>query len=180
MIMLVRFQLDRLSFLKIENFLTCQFLTSEINFQLLIIRILFFMQFKKNNSSLSRGFTLVELLIVVALIIILISIILVSTSDSKGKANRSAFLNELRGSISGLALQCNSGVLSAPTNLNNGNWTVVSANCGVSGNGKFCLSVSNKNAFVSTGVGGCTVFVGSEGIFSDNGCTIPIAATTCK
>lgn len=137
------------------------------------------MYIKKTELKFSNGFTLVELLIVIALIIIISGVILIVTRDSKGKANRAAFFSEAQGAIHGLILQCNSGPITVPTISNNITWGLVSSSCDATGNGNFCLSAVNKNNFVNTNINECTVYVGMEGVYNDNLCTIRADSAAC-
>lgn len=144
---------------------------------------------KKNDLSLyherrttsKKGFTLVELLIVIAIIGVLASIVLVNLQGAGGKANRAAFFSELSGSTGGIMAVCTDKLISGNlTNTSNVLWyTPAKDSCGPTGAKTFCALARNKNEFVNTAVDTCNAYVGPNGIFRDNTCQTPIDSSYC-
>ena len=93
------------------------------------------------------GFTIIELLMVVALIGILASIIMVSLENARRKANLAAFKHEVSGSVAGLIAECDSNAITTPAETNNVKWTQLDdAGCGVSGDVQFTITANPRRA----------------------------------
>lgn len=98
------------------------------------------MQFKLNKMKKEEGFTLVELLLVLAIISILSGTILVSVTSHKAKAHQSRMLAQLAGAIQNMVLcRSDQGAITEPNTstgggnicslgVNYGTWPVVGTN----------------------------------------------------
>ena len=116
--------------------------------------------------SVKKGFTLLELLVVVAVIIILISAIIISMSSARTKSQLAAFKSETRGSYNGLANLCTTtgnAFSNTPDDTKytnwDGNWDVASNNRNCSSDGKFIIHATPMN----TGID-CTATVTENGV----------------
>lgn len=134
----------------------------------------------------SRGFTLIELLVVIAIIGILASVVLVSLSGQTAKANRTAFLQEVKGNIAPFVAQCTNAIAPAPVDTGNVDYGGITAGeCTATGRQTFSIGVTNLKAFPTTAAAGCNVVVTDAGIFTNTGTlAAPVAGapfnpTTC-
>jgi len=130
-------------------------------------------------KKIQKGFTLIELLIVIAIIGILAGVILVSTSSARSKANIAAFKSEVKGSIPGLMMKCDTAVLVAadmPNTVNHDTTTITAGGaateCGPSGSGAFVVTVTPTKADVKTACGN-TVIITPSGVFASAGVQLP-------
>lgn len=119
------------------------------------------------NAS-KKGFSLIEFLLIITLLGILASVVLVNLGDAGGKANRSAFVEEVSAGLPWLLTTCAGADITStpPAPNNNVNWFVPDAShqsCGPDKPKTFCVKATNKNAFVSTGVNFCEVYINQDG-----------------
>lgn len=115
------------------------------------------MQFKMNKKEKEKGFTLVELLLVLAIISILSGTILVSVSAHKQKAYESRMLSQLAGAIQNMVLcRSDQGTINEPTtSIGGGNICSLGVNYGtwpdISKNGFTDVYKSTDDAFEDGG-----------------------------
>jgi type II secretory pathway pseudopilin PulG len=124
---------------------------------------------------------------VIAIIGILASVVLTSLTGQTAKANRTAFLQEVKGNIAPFVEQCTRGVAPAPVDTGNTDYgTITATECTALGRQTFSIAVRNVKAFPSTAINGCNVVVTDGGIFTNTGTFpagtpgAPFNATTCQ
>jgi type II secretory pathway pseudopilin PulG len=133
-----------------------------------------------------RGFTIVELLLIVAIMGIMASIVLVNMGDAGGKANRSAFLEEVSAGLPGILTTCASENINVSNIPDTPNVTWVNVRnsdhfCGPTHKDKtFCVRARNKNAFAKTSINGCNVSIDQSGtLFKGTACATQLASSDC-
>ena len=106
----------------------------------------------KKTKKYSKGFTLVELLVVIAIIGILAAVVLVSLSSQRNKANESASLQSVKSAMP-YAADCVLRNVSVPAKTGNGstatavcagapNWPVLSGTCVYGGTDNVSVTIS--------------------------------------
>lgn len=134
-------------------------------------------------KKLTRGFTLIELLVVIAIIGILASVVLASLSGAAGKANRSAYQQEVAAKVAGLTNVCAGQAIVLANDLidtdNTDFLAIVSQSCGVTGNLTFDVSATNLKDFENVAAGACDVWITDSGVFMDAAHTDPFDAADC-
>jgi|WetSurMetagenome_2_1015567.scaffolds.fasta_scaffold205666_2 prepilin-type N-terminal cleavage/methylation domain-containing protein len=141
--------------------------------------------FRREIAS-KKGFTFVELLLIIAIMSIMASIVLVNMGDAGGKANRSAFLEEVSAGLPGILTTCASENIDVTNIANTPNvrWIDVRLadhKCGSANREKtFCVRARNKNAFAKTSINGCNVSIDQSGtLFKDIGCATQFTSSDC-
>jgi prepilin-type N-terminal cleavage/methylation domain-containing protein len=117
----------------------------------LLINIYFMKNFKK-------GFTLIELMVVIAIIAVLTAVVLVSLNTSRSKANKAAFKNETGNYVNKGMSDCLGATSSliSPADTTITDWGTFTDNCS-NGDGTFSISATNLK------VSGCSVVVSDIG-----------------
>jgi prepilin-type N-terminal cleavage/methylation domain-containing protein len=138
-----------------------------------------------HNIFSKKGFSLIEFLVIVSIMGILATIVLVNMGDAAGKANRSAFVEEVSAGLPGVLTMCASENINV-SNISgtpNVEWVDVLSGqlCGSANKEKtFCVRARNKNAFVKTGINACNVSVDQSGtLFNGVTCTNRFASSDC-
>jgi type II secretory pathway pseudopilin PulG len=129
-----------------------------------------------------RGYTLIELLLIVTIIGILASIIVMNLGGAAGKANRSAFVDEVTGSLPWLLTKCANENISSIPLTPNVNWTDPDSShedCGLGTSRTFCVKATNKNAFAKTSIGACNVYINQGGVlYNDSSCSATLFSSS--
>ena len=126
-----------------------------------------------------------ELLLIVAIMGIMASIVLVNLGDAGGKANRSAFVEEVSAGLPGILATCaseNIDVANIPSTPNVEWVSVLSGQlCGSDNKEKtFCVIAKNKNDFAKTGIDACNVSIDQSGtLFNGITCTARFTSNDC-
>jgi len=115
-----------------------------------------------HNSN--KGFTILELLIVIAIIGLLAVVVVASARSNRQKANITAFKSEVTSAYNTWSALCVSDNLTANADTKNTTWGAMNQNCGVDGNGTFSL--------VATSIPeqACTANIDQSGITYSLGC----------
>ena len=120
------------------------------------------MKLKKEVSSrYSKGFTIVELLVVVAIIGILASVVMAITSGYRIKSKSAAFKSEINSLQKSFNVACATDIITN-NDIQNGktfNKSIIDValqSCGLSGSGTFSFSIPSTNG------AGCTSAIVTE------------------
>lgn len=113
----------------------------------------------------NKGFTLVELLIVVSIIAILLAIVLAFTSDANSRTKKAAFKKEINSYQNKGILDCTEATnpIIAPVDTKNTDWNDFADNCS-NGDSSFIISAN------SIRIRNCTAVVTESDILYSDEC----------
>lgn len=134
----------------------------------------------RNMNKTFKGFTLVEILIVIAIIGILASIVLVSLSSARDKARVTGFKAQVHSLQAQGVLACDTATLAAGTNITqvasgtqyylNAGIAIGAQSCGVTGSGTFTLNITPSSAVPTGTCTAATTTVSDTGVVFPTGC----------
>ncbi len=111
-----------------------------------------------------KGFTILELLVVIAVIGLLAAVVVASARTNRKKANITAFKSEVTSASNTWSALCMSDTLNPNTDTKNTIWGALTQNCGVDGDSTFSVLAT------SVPEQACTATINQSGISYSVGC----------